>query len=165
MNKLYLGTTNKAKVSAVEEVLPNYQIIACKVNSNVSNQPFSDEETIQGALNRAMSLPKDGLRLGLEAGVTFHNDIMYLINWGVLIDEKDNVYYAGGTRIPLPEFVKERLKTRTVELAEVMEEYTKINDVRSHQGAIGVLTNNQVTRKEIFTHIVKLLYGQYLYKE
>lgn len=165
MYKIYVASLNKAKVDAVKEVLNSYEVIGMKVNSFVNNQPLSDAETILGAKNRAMQLPKDGLRIGLEAGVQMHDDIMFLVNWGVLIDFDDIIYYAGGTRIPLPNFIKDELLKGEKELADVMAEYTKINDIRFNQGAIGYFTHNQVPRKDIFVHIVKLLYGQYLKKE
>lgn len=162
--KVYVASTNEAKVNACKEVLNDYEIIPLKVDSLVSSQPKSDEETIKGALNRAKSLPSDGLRIGLEAGVNFHNDRLFLVNWGVLIDENENVYYAGGTRIELPEFVKEGIFDYNKELATIMEETFHEHDIRSKQGAIGVFTSNQVKRVDIFIHIVKLLYGEYLYK-
>lgn len=164
-HKCYLGTLNKAKIQAVEDVLDNYDVIGLNVDSKVGAQPLSDTETIEGALNRALQLPKDGLRVGLEAGVQLHSERLFLVNWGVLIDEKDNVYYAGGTRIPLPDAIKTKLLYEKKELAEVMDEYTKIKDLRSTEGAISIFTSSLVQRKDIFIHIVKLLYGQYLRKE
>lgn len=165
MRKCYLGSRNAVKLEATREVLPDFEVIGIDAQSGVRKQPLDDTETIQGAMNRARSLPKDGLRIGLEAGVQFHGEILFLINWGVLIDEQDNLFYAGGTRIPLPEFVKEKLLQENMELADVMDEYMKQKDIRSHEGAVGVFTDSLVQRKDIFTHIVKLLYGQYLRKE
>ncbi len=163
VTKAYIGTTNKAKVEACKIVLKDYDVIPLKSDSQVSNQPKSDEETMLGAYNRAKNLPKDGIRIGLEAGVTFHNDKLFLINWGVLIDEDDNVYYAGGTRIELPDFVKEGIFNEDKELAEIMSETYHDKDIHLNQGAIGIFTENQVERVDIFIHIVKLLYGQYLH--
>ncbi|MDD3171382.1 MAG: DUF84 family protein [Bacilli bacterium] len=165
MNRVYLGSKNAAKLKAVEMALPDYEIIGIDAKSGVSNQPLTDEETIKGAFNRAKELPQDGLRLGLEAGVEIHNDVMFLINWGVLIDEENNTFYAGGTRIPLPEEVRRGIIEDKKELSEVMEKYSDIDNIRSKEGAIGYLTCNQVTRSDIFIHIVKLLYGQYLYQK
>lgn len=161
MNKCYLGSQNNVKLDAVKEVLSDFEVIGLSVDSKVSKQPLSDEETIQGALNRALSLPKDGLRIGLEAGVHIHNDKLFLVNWGVLIDFDYNVYYAGGTRIPLDEFIKDKLFREKKELAEVMDEYLNTSGIKFKEGAIGYFTNNYVKRKDIFIHIVKLLYGQY----
>ena len=160
--KIYVGTTNNAKLAAVKEVLSEFEVIGIKVDSKVSNQPKSDEETITGAYNRAKALPH-GFRLGLEAGVHETLGEMYLTNFGVLIDEDDNVYYAGGTRLPLPHEVVEGIMAG-YELADVMTQITKDKETRNRDGAIVYFTNEQVVRKDIFTHIVKLLYGQYLHR-
>lgn len=163
VNKLYVGTKNKAKISAVMEVFKEFEVIPMEGESGVRRQPLSEEETILGATNRAMSLPC-GYRLGLEAGVTTINGICYLINFGVLIDPNDCKYFAGGTYLPLPDFVKDRLYNSDVELKEVMEEYTGIMNINHFGGAISVFTDNQVERKDIFIHICKLLYGQLRFK-
>lgn len=165
IKKAYVASTNEAKVNACLEVLKDYEIVSIKTDSLVSLQPKTDEETIQGALNRARSLPSDGLRIGLEAGVSFHNDKLFLVNWGVLIDEDGNEYYAGGTRITLPDYVKDGIFNEGKELADIMAERFKDTDIRGKQGAIGIFTNMQVKRVDIFIHIVKLLYGEYLYKK
>lgn len=164
MYKVYVGSTNKVKVAAVKEALSDYEVIAIEVGSQVHKQPWGDEETIKGAYNRALALPKGGIRIGLEAGVSLCEGKLFLINWGVLIDEKDDVYYAGGTRIPLPDLVKEKLMDRKYELAEVMDKYYHTTDIKHNEGAISIFTDGLVKRKDIFTHIVKLLYGQYLYR-
>lgn len=162
MTRCYLGSKNIVKISAVKEVLEDYDVVGISVDSGVGNQPLSDLDTIKGAQNRALALPKDGLRIGLEAGVETHNDILFLVNWGVLIDLDDNVYYAGGTRIPIDSFIKDKLFIEKKELAEVMDEYLNTNGIKFKDGAIGFFTHNQINRKDIFVHIVKLLYGQYL---
>lgn len=162
MTKCYLGSQNIVKLEATKEVLKDYEVIGISVDSQVGSQPLSDEETLKGALNRALALPKDGLRIGLEAGVQMHDDILFLVNWGVLIDSLDNIYYAGGTRIPMDEFIKDKLFVEKMELADVMDEYLNTEDIKHKEGAIGFFTNNIVKRKDIFVHIVKLLYGQYL---
>jgi len=162
MTKCYLGSLNKVKLEATKEVLKDYEIIGLSVESKVGNQPLNDTQTIEGALNRALALPKDGLRIGLEAGVEFHNNILFLVNWGVLIDKDDNIYYAGGTRVPMDDFIKHKIFTQKMELADIMDEYLNIDGIRERDGAIGFFTCNQVKRKDIFVHIVQLLYGQFL---
>jgi len=154
------------KVSAVKQVLEPFgiEVLSMDVPSLVGNQPKSDEETIQGAINRAKCLPIDGLRIGLEAGVEFHLGKLFLTNWGVMMDENNKTYIAGGTRIQLPKTIETMIFKEHIELAAAMERFTKIEDIRSKQGAIGVFTNDLIKRIDIFTHIVKLLYGQYLYE-
>ena len=162
MRKCYLGSLNKVKLAASKEILKDYEVVGIPVESGVGKQPLSDTATIVGAFNRAQALPKDGLRLGLEAGVQMHDDILFLVNWGVLLDGDDIPYYAGGTRIPLPNSIKSALFEKKQELAEIMNEYLCTNDIKQKEGAIGYFTASFVTRKDIFTHIVKLLYGQYI---
>ena len=114
--KVYVGSQNKVKVGAVEDVLSEfcYEVIGVAVDSKVDSQPKSDYETITGAFNRANALPKDGLRIGLEAGVELLDNILYLTNFGVLIDDEENIYKAGGTRLPLPKEIKDFNKWRYI---------------------------------------------------
>lgn len=163
MYNAYLGSTNPVKLQAVKHVLTDYQVVGMSVDSLVGNQPMNDEDTIKGAYNRAQQLPRDGLRIGLEAGIMQHDQTFYLVNWGVLIDEENRVFYAGGTRIPLPSSVIQRVLHESKELANVMEEETKINGIKHKEGAIGYYTNSKVKREDIFIHIMNLLYGQYLH--
>lgn len=165
MYKAYLGSINPVKLSATKKVLIDFDVVGLEVDSEVGNQPMSDEETILGAQNRARALPKGGIRIGLEAGIQTHFDQYFLINWGVLIDEEENIFVAGGTRIPLPMHVIDQMITEQKELAEVMEQETKIDGIKHKDGAIGYYTNSKIKREEIFIHIVKLLYGQYLHKK
>ena len=77
--KLYVGSINRVKVSAVVEALNDFDvnIIPFEATSEVGAQPIGDEQTLLGAINRAKSLPTNGLRIGLEAGVTLLNDQLY----------------------------------------------------------------------------------------
>lgn len=167
MLRVVIGSKNKNKVNAVIDVFGKNDFIFDKmaVQSGVSDQPFSDNETIQGAVNRAKESRKYGdIGIGLEAGVQDTSYGLSLINWGALVDENDNLYIAGGTRILLPDEVANEL-SKGLELAEVMDTYCNRKDIRSNEGAIGIFTNNEVVRKDIFTHISKLLLGQYLYNK
>ncbi len=161
MPKCYLGSTNIVKLDATKEVLKDYEVIGVEVDSNVGKQPLSDGQAITGALNRAKALPIDGLRIGIEAGVQLHESLLFLVNWGVLIDENDNIYYAGGTRIPLDNFIIDEIFSKGRELADVMDEYLSTSGIKYKEGAIGFYSSGLVKRKDIFVHIVKLLYGQY----
>lgn len=165
IKNVYVGTTNIVKIRACREVIEpyGYQVIGKESNSMVSNQPKSDEETMTGAINRALNLKEGYLRIGLEAGVNYQKGILFLVNWGALIDENENIYVAGGTRIPLPKEIEKLIINDKLELADAMDTYYKTVDIKHANGAIGFFTENQIKREEIFTHIVKLLYGQYLH--
>ena len=85
-----IGTTNKAKLKAVKEVLiihfPHALITEFEVCSGVSNQPFGDEETRLGALNRALRVA-GRKQVQLDWSRRWRSILeeqMYLCNWGAL---------------------------------------------------------------------------------
>lgn len=165
MIKIAVGTTNPAKVEAVKAGFQGIEAVFSPVSvpSGVADQPFSDEETIMGAVNRAQSsLAEAGaeIGIGLEGGVTETPAGLFLCNWGALADETGSTIVAGGARILLPEAVANAVRSGS-ELGIVMAEYTKKLDVSKKEGAIGVFTDGLITRRDMFSHIVKLLAGQY----
>ncbi len=165
--KMYIGSMNPAKIKAVKNTFPEAEVVEIDVASKVSLQPFSDEETMEGAVNRARecaSLNPDSVGIGLEGGVMELNGELFLCNWGALINEKGHTFLASGARIPLPEEVAAQLE-KGIELGEVMDEYSQRKDVRKKEGAVGIFTNELVSREEMFTHVMKLLKGQYQFQQ
>ncbi|SEU07865.1 inosine/xanthosine triphosphatase [Salinibacillus kushneri] len=161
--KIIVGSQNPAKLNAVKAVFPKATIEGIEVDTRVSSQPFSDEETLEGAINRAkesVKAEKGAMGIGLEGGVMEFEDGIYLCNWGSLVDTYGNVFTAGGARIPLPEEIKQGLE-KGKELGDLMDEYTQKQGIRKKEGAIGIFTNQQVSRGAMFTHVVRLLRGQY----
>lgn len=159
-----VGSLNPAKLNAVKKASPEGSIIrSVDVPSGVSNQPKSDEETLQGAMNRARSAfesdPEAEAGIGLEGGVMWMGDKLYLCNWGALVTASNPVLTAGGVRIPLPAPVVEGLESGQ-ELGEVMDQYAEAEGTRYHQGAIGILSNGALTRVDMFSHVTTLLFGQ-----
>lgn len=169
--KVAIGTLNRAKTKAVRNVINTYfndvEFQEVKVPSDVSEQPFSDEETRQGAINRAINtLNQTGadLNFGLEGGVREIDGVMYCCNWGAVALKNGQVISVAGAQFILPEEIAEQLRAGK-ELGPVMDEYTKEQDIRHQKGAIGVFTAGLVDRVEMFEHIVTLLVGQYLFVE
>jgi len=165
--KIMVGSKNPTKIKAVEDVFSEADITSLDVATDVPPQPFSDEETKQGAINRAlasMEYNNSALGIGLEGGVMHVGDQLYLSNWGALVTEDDHIYTASGARIMLPKEIEVQLKAG-LELGDIMDHYTEKTGVRNKEGAIGVFTNELILRPEMFTHVVKLLRGQWEYWE
>ena len=169
--KIAIGSVNPAKVKAVEEACKEQDIdvivTPMSVPSGVSNQPFSDEETIQGAVNRATNcLLEENIEIGigLEGGVVETPFGLFVCNWGALLVKGESPIIAGGARIRLPEDVAERLR-KGEELGPVMEDVSKVRNVSKKEGAIGIFTNNVITRDEMFTHVMKILIGQFQFRK
>src|SRR5690625_2131339 len=165
--KITIGSKNPTKIKAVQDVFKTAEITSLDVLSGVSSQPFSDEETRAGAINRAKSCAKstpNATGIGLEGGVMYMDDQLFLCNWGALVTPDQKVYTASGARILLPDDIEKQLKLG-YELGALMDDYALKKDVSKKEGAIGIFTNNLITRKEMFKHVVMLLRGQWDYWE
>lgn len=165
-----IGSKNPAKINAVKlafkEINIEVDIHPMNVPSGVSEQPFSDEETIKGAVQRAENcLNNNGvdIAIGLEGGVTESEFGLCVCNWGAIVEKEKTPIIAGGARIILPEEIASRLRAGE-ELGPVMDDYANKKNVRKKEGAIGIFTNGLVTREEMFVHVMKLLIGQYQYR-
>lgn len=163
-----LGSKNKAKLKAVEDTIEDLgmkaSFISIQSPSGVSSQPFSDEETMEGAANRAnfclQQMNEAEIAIGLEGGVIETPFGLFLCNWGALAERGKETLFAGGARIKLPEEIAERLRAGE-ELGPVMDDYSKSQGINHKEGAIGVFTHGLVDRATMFSQIVKLLIGQY----
>ncbi|MBQ0140899.1 MAG: DUF84 family protein [Kurthia sp.] len=164
-----VGSKNKAKLLAVETVvqrvlMQQFTIEGLDVASNVSEQPFSDEETRQGAMNRAVAVREASgaeIGFGLEGGVKWLGTELYLCNWAALASEQ-GIYTAAGAQIPLPKEIAHAL-LRGEELGPIMDRYTNEKNIRQHAGAIGVFTDGLISRAQMFEPIIEMLVGQYRY--
>lgn len=161
-----IGSLNPTKVNAVKNVFENFNVKGLEVASNVSAQPMSDNETMTGAINRANNAKQEGnsdIGIGLEGGIMFERDQLFLCNWGALVYENETIL-ASGAKILLPsEFINDL--QNGFELSTIMENYTNEKDIRSKEGAVGIFTNGRITRTQIFEHICKLLIGQYEFRK
>ncbi|RBP93811.1 inosine/xanthosine triphosphatase [Cytobacillus firmus] len=167
--KVIIGSKNPAKILAVQTAFSHYEavIMSEDVPSGVNDQPFSDEETIKGAINRAygsLQASRGQIGIGLEGGVQKTEYGLFLCNWGALAEKGQPPIIAGGARIPLPDGVAARLLAGE-ELGPVMDDYAKKENVRKNEGAVGIFTNGQINRADMFSHVMKLLIGQYEYRK
>lgn len=161
--KIIVGSKNPAKIQAVQAIFMADEVVGIEAQSNVSPQPFTDEETMQGAINRAKycaESTEEVLGIGLEGGVMYMGSQLFLCNWGALATPSGELFVASGARIRLPSVIQSELETGA-ELGDIMDWFSQEKDVRKHAGAIGILTNGLVSRQEMFSHVVTLLRGQW----
>ncbi|MDF2945402.1 MAG: yjjX [Bacillales bacterium] len=162
--KIGIGSLNPTKVNAVSSIFPDKEVIALVTDSGVSSQPMSIEETVNGALNRAKHCMKINdeidFAIGLEGGVNKYDFGLFLVNWGVLVDRNGLEIVAGGSQIKLPDNFYNELHSG-IELKDLLHNFCGIEEINKKQGAIGIFTNNELTRMQMFSEVVKLLKGQY----
>jgi inosine/xanthosine triphosphatase len=166
-----LGSTRAAKVAAVRAVCAgiaevdaawrNVEIIARSVETDAPAMPLSDEELMRGARARAHELraqlareaTKADLFIGLEGG--FHTVRLdnsahtFLRSWAYATDGA-RASYGLGPSIIVPAQIARRVTETGRELGEVIDEVAGERDVRSRQGAWGVLSSDLLTRADSF---------------
>lgn len=161
--KVAIGSTNRAKVRALENfaITMDFTVTAQPVPSRVSDQPRSDAETMQGAINRArdvLTVTNSDVGIGLEGGITKIGTMWFICNWGALVDNMGYECVSSGGHFMLPESFLHELD-RGKELGDVVK--AQIGHSDQNEGAIGLLTNGFVTRQFVYEQLLNVLFGQY----
>ncbi len=152
--KISVGSKSPVKVAAVRNVVakiwPEAEVIGTIASSGVKEQPTSNEEGIEGAKNRAQSSLKEvdaDIGIGIEACVYDSHFGMFLTGWVVAVDKSGEVGIGNGGMLPLPEKIACKIR-KGEELGPVMDEVIGEKDTKQKQGAVGILTNNLISRTE-----------------
>ncbi|NIB98701.1 inosine/xanthosine triphosphatase [Halobacterium sp. R2-5] len=147
--RVAVGSGNPVKRDAVAAALPDATAEAVSVESGVPEQPWGDDETAEGARNRAERAFESGefdIGVGLEGGVAERNGDLFLIMWAAASDG-ERAETGGGPRMRLPDDVAARLYDGA-ELGPVMDDLLDTSGVAEDQGAAGVLTGGITNRTE-----------------
>lgn len=166
-----VGTENAAKVGAVHEIIdvvfPKTEHVfkTHSVESGVRPQPLDDNETIQGALNRASKAaaltPGTDLAIGLEGGVQETAYGMFLRGWVVVIDvASTEIYYGHSGGMLVPDSIADRLRAGE-ELGPVIQALypEKSSDIRQSMGTGGILTDGMYVRQREFEDALRCALG------
>lgn len=165
--KVMVGSTNPIKVGAVEEAFKKYfpdcKVEGVEVESGVPPQPMSEEETIQGAKNRALaSIGENEYGVGLEGGVCEIGGKMFECAWvcivrkSQIINDKPSNHeegLGGGLYFELPQKIAQKIRLGG-ELGPIMNEMTGQDNVKQKMGAIGIFSKGQLDRKSAYVQIV-----------
>ncbi len=171
--KIFVGSTNPVKVNAgltaAIETWPDVKAEGFAVESGVSAQPMSDEETRQGAINRAQAALTAGLKnyqgeclgVGMEGGIVDLGNEIWSTVWAAVIDQQGFLSLSAGARFKVPDSVANLIRNK-VEMghavAEIIGEKNR-NKIKQEQGLIGILTDGFVDRTEEYQGIIKLALG------
>ena len=162
MKLLIVASKNPVKIKAVLEgfkkIFPNerFSVKSVDVESGVSDQPMSDEETVKGAQNRARNaqqlFPKADFAVGIEGGVEMRGTETFTFAWVVVVAKTEEG--KGKTAsFQLPEKVASQLKEGK-ELGDVMDEIFGKKNSKQREGAIGILTDGVIDRTQLYTPAV-----------
>jgi inosine/xanthosine triphosphatase len=163
--KVYIGSENPVKIEctrigfeAVFGKLENFEFFGKSVSSGVSDQPMSNEETLEGAINRAKNLknryPDGNYFVGIEGGIQTIGEEMEAYAW-IVINSNGISGKAQTSTFQLPPKIVE-LINEGVELGHADDMVFKRKNSKQGNGAVGILTRDVIDRIEYYRHAVIL---------
>lgn len=150
-----------ARIASVDAGWRGAEVLAREVETGVPAMPLSEELLMRGAQTRAegvrAALLKEGgtaeLYVGLEGG--FHSVKIegawhtFLSGWAYVTNGVRGSFGAAPS-ISVPDFIARSVIDGRRELSEVIDEVTGMRDVRSREGAWGVLSEGLLRRADSF---------------
>ncbi len=158
--KINVGSKNKVKVDAVKETiqsynfLKNFEVSGFEVLSNVSDQPKTLDETIEGAKNRAKNAFLNcDFSFGIESGLfkVPGTKSGYMDICACAIFDGKNFHIGMSSAFEYPKKMMELILKNKLDASKAMFKagFTQNQDIGSDIGAIGFLTKGRLVRKEL----------------
>ena len=158
--KINVGTKNEAKLSAVKETiklynfLSNSEINGIEVKSNVSEQPKSLNEIVQGAMNRAKnSFTNCNLNIGIEAGLIEvpHTKSGFMDIQVCCIYDGKNCHFGLSSAFEFPKKITELVLNTNLDASQAAHKLGLTDKIKigNHEGIIGLLTKGRIARKDL----------------
>jgi inosine/xanthosine triphosphatase len=164
--KVVVGSTNPVKVAAAQAIFArlaaDVSVEGSAVDSGVPIQPWGDEQTRQGALNRAHAALSNEVDygVGFEGGLIETEMGIMTCAWCAVVNREGRVGMGGGVNILLPPAVTEAVQAGK-ELGPAMDALIGEADTKQGPGAVGILTDGLVDRQAAYEHILILALGPF----
>lgn len=167
-----VGSTNSTKIRPAKKIFAKYfkdvVVVGVDVPSGVSDQPLTEEEIYEGALNRAKrSLEKvEGAEygVGIEGGIMEHSKGHYEKAAIVIVDKKGRIGIGMSPGLFLPEKVINHIKSGK-NLTEAIDTLFGTKNIGKGIGAYGVFTKGVVTRAKGMEHGIAFALSRFLHKD
>ena len=165
VKQINVASQNPVKIQAAlngfQQMLPkhNFEAKGQSVDSGVSDQPMSCEETLRGATNRATRLkqqvPESDFVVGIEGGIEIIDGTYFANAWIVIIDVAGKIARGRSGSFALPPQVKQLVESG-LELGLANDKV--FNELNSKQagGAVGSLTGGIISRRLLYEHAMAL---------
>ncbi|KAF4969794.1 hypothetical protein FZEAL_10168 [Fusarium zealandicum] len=159
-----IASNNIPKIKATRQgfnrMLPaSHDFRSVSVASNVSDQPFTDDETLRGATNRAHNArdaqPDADYHVGIEGGVEDHDGTICSFAWVVVLGRDGRIGKARTSAYFLPQETCDLLR-KGLELGHADDVLFGQTDSKNKEGSVGNLTGGVVDRAEYYTQAVIL---------
>jgi len=130
----------------------DWDVQGFSIPSGVSDQPMSDEETLQGAMNRANSaqqqFPNAHFWVGIEGGCCMQEEDMWVFAWIVVCDQ-ERVSKAKTSMFALPVEIS-KLVQEGIELGVATDMIFGKQNTKHSQGVVGMLSKGLIDRTKYY---------------
>lgn len=162
--KVIIASKNPVKIACVQEgfgkVFPDnvFEFEGVTVPSQVAEQPMSDAETLQGAMNRVKNAQQeiDGadFYVGIEGGVAKVGDEIHEFAW-IVVSGNGVVGKAKAATFILPPVYTKYLE-QGMEVGHISDLVFGTENSKQDLGASGLLSNGALDRKNYYIPAVIL---------
>jgi len=169
MIRIVVASKNPVKLDAVKEGLSVFlheyiEVFGVSVESGVSDQPLSDLETLQGAETRVKNIQDHfsdyDFYVGIEGGVEESVSGLMAFAW-IVISNSITTGKARTAGFFLPPQVAV-LVHQGYELGDADDLVFSKQNSKQQNGAVGLLTNDIITRKSLYMPAVQMAFIPFL---
>ncbi len=164
MRRVVVASGNPVKIQATLNAFSRmfapdrFEVDGEEVGSGVAAQPMSDVETLQGAEQRARAAEKQvseaDFWVGIEGGVAESDGDLLAFAWVVVRSAGIRARGRSGTFV-LPVPVSDLIRAGK-ELGEADDIVFGRRNSKQKEGALGLLTENVIDRRELYEHAILL---------
>jgi len=159
MKKIIVASLNPVKIEAANlafsRVFPEEKFIiqGVAVKSGVSDQPLSNKETYQGALNRIKSAQtlegEADYYIAFEGGAEDVNGVLEEFAW-IVISDKDNIGHARSASFSAPPALRDLVIEKGLEMGDAADIVFKDKNIKQKMGAVGCLSKGVINRSDLY---------------
>ncbi|MBI2034485.1 MAG: inosine/xanthosine triphosphatase [Candidatus Levybacteria bacterium] len=165
-----VGSTNPTKTNPVKEIFSRHfkdvEVVGASVSSGISDQPMSDDEMYNGALNRAKNALKKvkGAKygVGIEGGIHKYSYGWFERSIVVIVDKKGTIGIGASGGLHLPNAIVDRIH-KGKNLEQAVDESFGTKNIGEGIGMFGVMTKGVVTRTSGVAHGVAFALARFLH--
>ncbi len=162
--KVIVASLNPVKINSTIQgfrtLFPNKEWVVegANISSGVSDQPMTDQETLQGAMNRAshaqQQYPNADFWVGIEGGCEKKNNRVWVFAW-IVIRNGDKVELARTSAFCLPDHIA-ILLDKGIELGAATDIAFDKHNSKHKDGVVGVLSHGHIDRTDYYVQPVIL---------
>jgi inosine/xanthosine triphosphatase len=157
MKKVVVASKNPVKIESTRrafvQMMPDeFEFVGIDVESGVSAQPMTNDETFNGAMNRVKNVSKvedADYWVGIEGGLQDTNGEMEAFAWIVVMSKEGKIGKARSASFVLPEKLA-ALINEGMELGDADDKVFGLQNSKQKSGTVGTLTKELLTRTDYY---------------